>query len=184
MNRTRAAAFGLAGVFFLLYPVLRPYSDETTVKGLEVMGTAAWVASHLFAVAGFILVTLALPGRRAALVTGIGAGLTTLYYGAEIFGLHAIGLQAAKRPDPVLLEMVDAVRFHPAAITAFALGLVLLGVGAVLAAVELKAVAIPFAVGFALYLPQFFMPPAGRIAHGALMLVGCALVGWKLLRAK
>ncbi|MEU4804854.1 hypothetical protein [Actinosynnema sp. NPDC023587] len=184
MDRLRAGAFGLAGVFFLLYPVLRPYSDEKTVQGLAAMGTTAWITSHLFAVAGFILVAAALPVRRAALVTAIGAGLTLPYYGAEVFGLHAIGSRAARDPDPALLEMVDAVRYHPAAITMFAVGLLLLGAGAIMAATELKTLAIPYAVAFALFLPQFFTPPAARMAHGALMLVGCALVGWKLLRAK
>ena len=55
-----AAAFGVAGAFFLLYPVLRPYADETTVEGLRVMGMSAWVAAHLFAVGGFLLVSLGL----------------------------------------------------------------------------------------------------------------------------
>lgn len=184
MTGTRAGAFGLAGVLFLLYPVVRPYSDETTVQGLTAMGTTAWIAAHLFAVAGFVVVAAALPGRRAALVTTIGAGLVLPYYGAEVFGLHAIGLRAAQAPDPALLEVVDAVRYQPAAITMFALGLLLLAAGAVLAAVDLKALAVPYAVGFALFLPQFFTPPAFRVAHGALMLVGCALVGWKLWRSR
>ncbi|CCH29752.1 hypothetical protein ABZ816_14570 [Actinosynnema sp. NPDC047251] len=184
MTRFQAGAFGLAGVFFLLYPVLRPYSDETTVHGLTAMGTTAWITSHLFAVAGFVLVAIALPVRRAALVAAVGAGLTLPYYGAEVFGLHAIGLRAAQDPDPALLELVDAVRYQPAAITMFGVGLLLLAAGAILAAVELKALAIPYAVAFALFLPQFFMPPAGRIAHGVLMLVGCVLVGWKLVRTR
>ncbi|MEV0676176.1 hypothetical protein AB0I60_06585 [Actinosynnema sp. NPDC050436] len=184
MTRYRVGAFGLAGVLFLLYPVLRPYSDETVAEGPAVMGTTAWVVAHLCAVAGFVLVAIALPVRRAALVTALGAGLTLPYYGAETFGLHAIGARAAQHPDPALVDLVDAVRYQPAAITVFALGLLLLAAGAILVAVELKALAVPYAVAFALFLPQFFTPPAARIAHGALMMVGCALVAWKLWRSR
>lgn len=183
-----AAAFGVAGAFFLLYPVLRPYSDETTVEGLRVMGTSAWVAAHLFAVGGFLLVSLgllALTRSRAAAVTLTGAVLTSVYYGAETFGLHAIGLRAAVSPDPVLLEVVDAVRFQPAAITIFAVGLVVLAVGAVMAAVELRSkLAIPYALGFVLFLPQFFTAPPVRMAHGLLLLVGCWLVARELWRRR
>ncbi|WP_447006849.1 hypothetical protein ACRAKI_10435 [Saccharothrix isguenensis] len=179
-----AAAFGVGGAFFLLYPVLRPYSDETAVDGLHVMGTSAWVASHLFAVGGFLLVglgLLAVARSRAAVVTIAGALLTSVYYGAETFGLHAIGVRAAEQPDPVLLEVVDAVRYQPAGITIFGVGLVVLAAGAVMAAVELKSrAAIPYALGFVLFLPQFFTPPPLRMAHGLLLLVGCWLVAREL----
>jgi hypothetical protein len=182
-----AAAFGVAGAFFLLYPVVRPYSDETAVEGLAVMGTSAWVAAHLFAVGGFLLVSLGLlaAGRsRSAVVTLTGAVLTSVYYGAETFGLHAIGRLAARAPEPGLLEQVDAIRYQPAAITIFAVGLVTLAAGAVMAAVELRGrLAIPYALGFALFLPQFFTAPPVRVAHGALLLVGCWLVARELWRA-
>ncbi|XVV06176.1 hypothetical protein ACQPW3_12640 [Actinosynnema sp. CA-248983] len=179
MSQVKAAAFAAAGVSFLLYPVLRPYADESTVTGLEVMGTTAWVASHLFAVAGFLLVSLALDGR-ARTVTTAGALLTTLYYGAETFGLHALGRHTSA---PDVLAMVDAVRYHPAAITLFALGLLLLAVGAVLTALDLKTAALPYAAGFVLFLPQFFTAPPVRMAHGALMLVGCLLIARKLWKS-
>ncbi|ONI80657.1 hypothetical protein ALI22I_46205 [Saccharothrix sp. ALI-22-I] len=186
MDKLKAgtAAFGVAGAFFLLYPVLRPYSDETTVEGLRVMGTSAWVASHMFAVGGFLLVSLGLPvleRSRAAVVTTIGALLTSVYYGAETFGLYPLGLRAAEDPDPRLLELVEAVRYQPVGITIFAIGLIVLAVGGVMAAVELKSkLAIPYALGFALFLPQFFTAPPGRMAHGLLLLVGCWLVAREL----
>jgi vacuolar-type H+-ATPase subunit I/STV1 len=179
-----AAAFGAAGAFFLLYPVLRPYSDETTVDGLRIMGTSAWVAAHLLAVGGFLLVSLgllALTRSRAAAVTMAGAVLTSVYYGLETFGLYAIGLRATEQPDPALLELVDAVRYHPAGITIFGVGLAVLAVGAVMAAIELKSrAAIPYALGFVLFLPQFFTAPPIRMAHGLLLLVGCWLIAREL----
>ena len=67
----------------------------------------------------------------------------------------------------------------------------LLGIGAVLAAVAVwRANVVPrysgivFAVGFALFLPQFYMSPAARIAHGVLTGVGLAVLAANLWRAK
>jgi hypothetical protein len=42
---------------------------------------------------------------------------------------------------------------------------------------------IPFAVAFALYLPQFFGPPALRIAHGVLVALGCVLLAAVMRRS-
>ncbi|MFD3404281.1 hypothetical protein ACFWUU_26570 [Kribbella sp. NPDC058693] len=161
----------VAGVLFLLYPVLRPWHDETTTSGAAAaMGSTAWVIAHLCAMLGFILVALALLeiDRRAAIVFWIGAGLTLPYYGAEDFGLHAIAAQ------PNLLDLADAVRYNPVSITMFGLGLLTMAAAAILVAVRLKTVpAIVLAAGFALFLPQFFAPPAVRIVHGVLLAVGC-----------
>ncbi|PZS17460.1 MAG: hypothetical protein DLM60_13770 [Pseudonocardiales bacterium] len=63
-TRLGALAFGAAGVLFLLYPAVRPWNDETTAAGaLRSMGSSAWVAAHLFAMIGFILVPLGLHAR-------------------------------------------------------------------------------------------------------------------------
>ncbi|MFI9817376.1 hypothetical protein [Saccharothrix variisporea] len=178
--KLRAAAFATAGVAFLLYPVLRPYADESTITGLGVMSTTAWVAAHLLAVVGFLLVSLALTGTARAITTA-GAVLTSVYYGAETFGLFALGQRAATTPE--VLQMVDAVRYHPAAITVFALGLLLLAVGAIAAARDFGRIALPYAAGFVLFLPQFFTAPPVRMAHGALLLVGCLLIARKLWKS-
>ncbi|MFC4949726.1 hypothetical protein [Pseudonocardia sp. GCM10023141] len=194
-SRTRlgALALAVAGVLFLLYPALRPWNDETTAAGaLASMGSGAWVAAHLFAMIGFILVPLGLlalvplvRGTRgeslalpAVLVTWIGAGLTLPYYGAEDFALHAIAGQAAGGGFD-LPAMADAVRFGPVAATTFALGLLSLGGGAVLAAIAVtrsgvlaRGSAVLFAVGFALFIPQFFGPPALRVVHGVILAAG------------
>lgn len=199
-TRTRlgASALAAAGAMFVLYPAVRPWDDESTVEGATAaMSSSAWVASHLFAMIGFILVPLALLTLRdllgggrlpsAAMVTfWIGAGLTLPYYGAEDFGLHA----AARESVPNLLDVVDAFRYGSVAVTMFALGLLAMGVGAVLAAVSVwrsgalpRASGIPFAVGFALFLPQFFTPAPVRIAHGALIGLGGAWLAWQLWKA-
>jgi hypothetical protein len=169
-------ALAVAGVLFLLYPVFRPWEDETTAAGAqEAMASGAWVASHLFAMIGFVLVGLALLGMRDLVgttpvaVLWAGAGLTLPYYGAENFGLHA----AATTSGTDLLAVAEATRYDPVAIATFAAGLIALAVGAVLVG---RAVRRPsawvFAAGFVLFLPQFFTPAPVRIAHGVLMLVG------------
>jgi hypothetical protein len=192
-------------VLFILYPAVRPWADESTVDGaITAMSSGAWVASHLFAMIGFILVPLALlalwdavRGTRAerlafaAMVTSwIGAGLTLPYYGAEDFGLNAVATKAAEGQQFDLLDMVEAVRYNPVAATTFLIGLLALGVGAVLAAAAVwrsgvlaRYSGIPFAVGFALFIPQFFTPPAVRIAHGVLIGVGSAWLAWELWKA-
>jgi len=175
-------------VLFLLYPVLRPWTDETTTAGAhEAMSSTAWVVAHFLAMVGFVLVPLALLGLRDTIgltptaVMWVGAGLTLPYYGAEDFGLHAAATNGTN-----LLAVTEATRYNLVAITIFGLGLVTLAVGAVLVAVALwrsdsRYAAAVFAAGFVLFLPQFFTPAPVRIAHGVLMLVG---LGWLAFAGK
>jgi hypothetical protein len=206
-TRTRfgALALAVAGVLFILYPAVRPWDDESTVSGaIEAMSSGAWVAAHLFAMVGFILMALGLlavwgavgPTRAerlgfAAVVTGwIGVGLTLPYYGAEDFGLNAIARKAAEGQPFDLLDLIDAVRLSPVPITTFGLGLLLLAAAAVVVAIAVwrsgvlpRSSGILFALGFALFLPQFFAPPAVRIAHGVLVAVGSAWLALALWQA-
>jgi hypothetical protein len=209
-TRPGAVALGVAGVLFLLYPAVRPWTNESTVDGARAaMSSGAWVASHLFAMLGFILVPAGLQAlcrtvsgtgggslARIALVTGwIGVGLTLPYYGAEDFGLNAIARKSAEGQQLDLLSLVDAVRFGPVQATMFAVGLLSLGAGAVLAAAAVwrsthggtavlpRYSAVPFAVGFASFIPQFYAPPAVRIAHGVLVAVGSVWLAVALWRA-
>ncbi|WP_116948100.1 hypothetical protein [Jiangella endophytica] len=204
-NRLAAAALAVAGLLFLLYPAFRPWHDEDTVDGaLASLGSNAWVASHLFAMIGFVLVPFGLLALRdvvretraeraaaaAVVVFWIGAGLTLPYYGAEDFALHAIAREAANGAGFDLLELTDAVRNGPVATTTFAIGLVLLGVAGVLAAVAVwRSGVLPrwsgvlFGAGFALFLPQFFTPAASRIGHGVLLAAGSVLLAAVLWRA-
>ncbi|WP_053203891.1 hypothetical protein [Jiangella muralis] len=204
-NRLGAVALAVAGILFLLYPALRPWHDEETAAGaLASMGSNAWVASHLFAMIGFVLVPFGLLALRdvvretraertaaaAVVVFWIGAGLTLPYYGAEDFALHAIAREAADGAAFDLIELTDAVRNGSVAITTFGAGLILLGVGGVLAAVAVwrsgvlaRWSGVPFGACFALFLPQFFTPAAGRVAHGVVLMAGCVLMAAVLWRA-
>ncbi|PRY36287.1 hypothetical protein [Umezawaea tangerina] len=191
--RQTAAAFAATGLLFLAYPLVRPYVDETTMAGALSFATGSWITAHLAAVLGFILLPLALQGlhvgRTAHLTTYLGVGLTLPYYGAEVFGLHAIGQRIATDHDLGLLTMVDAIRYTPAAATMFVLGLALIAVGTITAAVDVhrsghlpRWSAVPLATGFALFIPQFFTPAPFRIAHGVLIAAGCAWLAVELLR--
>jgi hypothetical protein len=198
-ERAGTAALVVAAALFVAYPVLRPRGD-----GLDAMGSTAWVVAHLCAVAGFVLLVVGLDRLRmrlvgspagrtagvAVLLTGVGVGLVLPYYGAEDFGLHAVGRLAVDRPEaaPVLALLPDAVRYAPVAAATFGIGLLGLAAGAVTAAVALRRspwrswAGLPLAVGLVLLLPQFWAPPFVRIGHGVLVGVGCLAVAEELWR--
>lgn len=204
-HRLSSVALAVAGVLFLLYPVVRPWNDESTAAGaIAAMSSGRWVASHLFAMIGFILVPLGLLAVRSVvartpaeslavsgvLTTWVGVGLTLPYYGAEDFGLNAIASAAAAGEAADLLGLVDDVRFNPVAATMFALGLLSIGVGAVLTAVAVarsgvlpRSSGLLFAVGFALFIPQFWAPGPVRIAHGLVVAVGAIQLSVALWQA-
>lgn len=203
MSRIRLGAIALAisGLLFVLYPAMRPWGDKSTSDSEAVrtaFASSNWVASHFFAMIGFILVSLGLlavwkvvsrtrsegTAFAAVIVTWIGAGLTLPYFGAEDFALNAIAVKGA---DVVVLA--EAIRYQPLAVTTFGLGLLGLAVGGILAAVAVwRSGVLPrfsgvlFGAGFALFLPQFYTPPAVRVGHGILLGVGLvwlALAVWK-----
>src|ERR1700730_7179635 len=92
--RLGGLALAVAGVFFVLYPAIRPYSDETSLQGAAAFASTAWIGAHVRAMLGFILGTLGLlalydmlrdtsaeqPAFLALVTTWIGAGLTLPYY--------------------------------------------------------------------------------------------------------
>jgi len=202
--RLGAVSLALAGILFVLYPLLRPYSDEVSLQGAAAFASPAWILAHLLGVVGFIFVTLGLLGLSSALqhtaarrlaslalvLAWIGVGLILPYYGAEMFGLRALGQEALRQHSPALLSLVDAVRLGPGAIV-FVVGLLLLAVGAVLVAIAVwrsgtlsRWSGIPFARGFVLYLPQFFGTQPIRVAHRLLVALGCIWVAVSLVRSQ
>ena len=202
-TRTRLAALALviAGACFLAYPAIRPYTDETTLAGAEAFASPAWLLAHSLAIVGFILLVLGLLGLygrlretkveplgiAALVLTWTGVGLVLPYYGAETFGLAAVGEEALRQNSPgLLITLSDAIRFGEG-VWLFGAGLLALAAGAVLFAAAIwrsgalpRWSGIPLALGFALFLPQFFTPPAVRIAHGLLVAIGCWLAAWSM----
>lgn len=199
-----AAASGLLMATYLL---LRPYGDHgsaTTPQAAAAFASTWWVVAHL---AGALsLVQLARLGLRiddllSATTTALarwsglaGAVLVLPYYGAETFGLHAIG----RLGTPEALALVAEVRNHPAALTTFGLGLLLLAVSAVSAALAWQGAvrserwngpawaAWPLATAVVGVLPQFYLPPTGRMAFGIAYAVAALLLAvsaWRSSRS-
>ncbi|MQM25454.1 hypothetical protein [Glycomyces albidus] len=202
--RTGAVAFGLAGVLFVLYEAAAPRLDQTTLEGAESWTSAGWAVAHIAAIVGLILIPLAygslrghLEGTRnektaflAATAGYIGSALTISYYGAEVYGLKAIGERAVADADPTMTEVADAFRFDPVAMAVFATGLALIALAAVIAAVAVwrsgtlnRWSGVPLAVLMATYLPQFFLPHAGRIAWGAAVAAAALWLAAEMWRA-
>ncbi len=201
-TRFFAIAFALAGIGFVLYPALRPFSDEVSMDGARAFASGSWVVAHGLAIVAFVLLAVGLYGlsvsaadtvmagraRWAVVVSWVGVGLTLPYYGAEVFGLHAVGQTAVDRADPALLEtMTDSIRWD-VGIWFIITGLVALAIGVGVAASTAwrlhrgarRWALVPLAVAVALYIPQFGGPQPVRVAHGALMAVGCWVVAWTL----
>ncbi|MEV3935234.1 hypothetical protein AB0K52_04515 [Glycomyces sp. NPDC049804] len=202
--RMGALAFALAGVLFAIYEAAAPRRDQTTLEGAESWTSTGWTVAHLAAIVGLILIPLGygalrghLEGTRnektaftAATIGYIGSALTISYYGAEVYGLKAIGERAVADGDATLTEVGDAFRYDPTAITVFAVGLALIAVAAVLAAVAVwrsgtlrKWSGVPLAALLATMLPQYFLPHAGRIAWGALVMVAALWLAAEMWKA-
>ncbi|SDE27771.1 hypothetical protein [Glycomyces harbinensis] len=202
--RMGAAAFAIAGVLFAVYEAAAPRADQTTLEGAESWTSTGWAVAHIAAIAGLILIPLGygalrglLEGTRnektaflAATIGYIGSGLTISYYGAEVYGLKAIGERAVADADASMTEVGDAFRYDATAMSVFAIGLALIAVAAVLAAVAVwrsgtlnRWSAVPLAALLVTMLPQYFLPHSGRIAWGALVTVAALWLAAELWRA-
>jgi hypothetical protein len=191
--RLSAVALAIAGILFVLYPAIRPFSDEASLEGAAAFASTEWLVAHTLAILAFTLLPLGLLGLHSSLqgtiaeplgywalvLAMIGTGLTLPFYGGETYGLHAIGQEAVRQEAADLLSLASVVR-SGAGLATFALGLLLLGMAAIVVAFAvwtsgryLRWSGIPFAVGIALYIPQFFGSQTLRVAHGFLVAVGC-----------
>lgn len=203
-NRIRLSAFSLAisGILFVLYPAIRPFSDEASLQGAAAFASVEWLVAHMLAMVAFVLLPLALFGLHstlketpeeslgfwAFLLCMIGTGLTLPFYGGEAYGLHAIGKEAIRQSATALVSLAAVVR-SGAGLVMFLIGLLLLAIAAITVAAALwrsriysKWSGIPFAVGIGLYIPQFLGTQPLRVAHGLLVAVGCLWIAAGLWR--
>lgn len=186
VDAMRAAALLFLGLVFAAYPIFRPYSSETGSAGAQAFASPAWVVAHCFAMLGFVVWGLVVlySGRRsdlAIIATWIGVGLVLPYYGAETFALHALGVESATTSTPALIDLADPIRYSPVQTVMFGLGLMLIAVGAVAFALRNRYATV-LAVGFVLFLPQFYAPPTLRIAHGLLIALGAIIAARAVLK--
>jgi hypothetical protein len=200
--RLGAAAIGVAGILFVLYPAIRPFSDEESLQGAAAFGSTAWIVAHILAMAGFTLLTIGLLGLnialqdspserlsfRALVVGLLGVGMTLPFYGGEAFGLHAIGQEALGQHRAALVGLAAVIRGEPQ-LAMFMAGLLLIAVSAIMVATAIwksgtlaKWSGIPFALAFALYIPQFFGTQQIRVLHGLLVTLGCLWIASSLWR--
>jgi hypothetical protein len=179
------AALIAAGLAFAIYPILRGSAVETGFSAAELYARPAWLLAHCLSMAGFIASSWALLSvdRLAGRLAFGGTLLVLPYYGAEAFGLNAIGRLAIETNDPSGVAAADMFRFQPVAMTAFAAGLLLLAAAGVRLLFLLRHRPALLRVGLAVtglglltYLPQFFVPIEGRIIHGIVLGIGLVLL--------
>lgn len=191
----------LAGVLMATFQLLRPWGDvaEDPDAMAEAFADPRWVVAHLAGAAAFVMLAFLAQAvvasglrdqtvrrrspvaRIARLGTIIGTAMVLPYYGAETFALHEIG-RAALAGSPVdVLALSGSIRMNPAAVTLFGVGLVLVAAGMIcLMVVAARAGAAawgtwPLGVIAALALPQFVLPPIGRMAYGIAFLLAAVL---------
>ncbi|WP_332633773.1 hypothetical protein [Halalkalibacter flavus] len=200
--RLSASSFVISGILFVLYPTIRPFSDETSLQGTAAFASIDWLVAHILAIVAFTLLPLGLLGLHnslqekavnslmywAVVLCLIGIGLTLPFYGGETFGLHAIGQEAIRQQTATLVSLSTVVR-SGAGLVMFLVGLLLLSIAAIILAIAIwrsgrypKWSGIPFAIGMGLYIPQFFGGQPLRIAHGILIAIGCIWIAVGLWR--
>lgn len=202
--RMGAIAFAIAGVLFAVYEIVAPRADESTLDGAAAWASAGWSIAHISAIVGLILIPLGYGAIRgfldgtpqegtahlATVIGTIGSGLTISYYGAEVYGLKAIGQRAVADGDDSLTDVGNDFRLDPTAMTIFLIGLVFVAVAAVLVAIAVwrsgslpRWSAVPLAALLVTMLPQFFLPHAGRIVWGVLVAFAALWLAAALWRA-
>jgi hypothetical protein len=206
--RMGAVALGAAAILLFVFPLVRPFfpvpgegtSAETLMGTARDMHSVSWVASHMIAGVGFLLLVPGLIAVYAALsrhrvergaftaiwlvLTGVPPILVVL--GAETFGLYSIGGAYLAGESADLVVALERVRNSLEFIT-LSLGLILLAAAAVTLAVAIwgsatlpRWAAAVFAAGLVLWLP--FLPEAFRIVDGVFIgLGGCwlAIALWR-----
>ena len=204
--RQAAISLALSGILFLLFPVVRPFFDESSLQGAREFASMQWVVAHALGMGGFILLALGFLGLhillrqtkverwafRALVLCWAGVGLTLPFFGAEAFSLQVIGQAAANQNSTDLIPLVNQVRFGP--------GIIFVGIGLVLVAAATVVLAsaiwksevlprwsgVPLAVAFAVYIPQLQGAPVFqpiRIAVGLIIVIGCAWIGAGMVRS-
>ncbi|GAA3334061.1 hypothetical protein GCM10020331_100550 [Ectobacillus funiculus] len=84
-----AAALVISGILFVLYPAIRPFSDETSLQGAAAFASIEWLVAHILAMIAFTLLPLGLLGFYNSLQEG---AVKSLAYWSVIMCWIGIGL--------------------------------------------------------------------------------------------
>lgn len=204
MQYIRLSSFSLviSGILFVLYPAIRPFSDESSLAGAQAFASVEWMVAHMLAMVAFTLLPLGLLGfyhalqhtafksttYSAVILSILGVGCTLPFYGGETYGLHALGMEAMAQQDERLVGLEAVVRSGPG-LMMFLVGMLLLAAAAIIIAIVIwrsgvfsRWSGIPFSLGMALYIPQFFAGQPLRVAHGLLITLSCIWLAVELWR--
>ena len=204
MSNLRFSALSLviSGILFVLYPIIRPFSDEASLEGAAAFASTEWLVAHILAIVAFTLLPLGFLGLyhslqdttlkpliySAVVLCLVGTGLTLPFYGGETYGLHAIGMEAITQQTVALVSISNVVRTGTGLIL-FLIGLMVLAIASIIVAVTIwrsgkyqKWSGIPFALGLVLYIPQFLGGQQLRVIHGLLVTMGCLWIAVGLWR--
>jgi len=172
------------------------------MEGARAFASDAWIVAHSLAIVGFISLGIGLFGVYQRLrgsdhatlamwglvLSWVGVGLTLPYYGAEAFGLHAIGQHVLNDNNTALMSIIDDIRWD-VGIWFILVGLVILAAGAMMLAAAIWRSALlarwsgmVIAGALVLYIPQYAAPQPVRIAHGLLMFAGVCALAWAVRR--
>lgn len=200
-NPTPAAVLLAAGgALFAVYLLARPY--RAAGDTVEQFTSTWWLVSHVAAMAGFVAIAWGLVERarvlrgtvgerlagRSAGFAAVGVALLLPYYGAETFALHVLAGDPAVVAAGGEMPVAESIRLHPLPATLFGMGLLAFAIGAVLAGFALartggpRYAAVLFGAAWIAFIPQFFVPPVGRMAVGVLLLVACVAFAAASLR--
>jgi len=198
-----AALLALSGLFFVAFPVIRPFGDGSGDPKVvaETYASGAWVVAHVLGLLAFILLALGLHGLihyarhqnlayAGFLLTTIGAGLTVAFFGAEAFGLHSIGEQALREGRSDALQLANDLRFGPAIFVMLA-GLLSVVIGTCVVAFAVWKSSVPrwsvaaLTVGVFLWTVVLGVASPNqpiRIAESLLLAAGLWALAWSALR--
>lgn len=193
-----AIGFALSGVAFAAYPILRPYGPEAGAEFAADLASPLWLVAHVCGMVGFAALAFALralatagagrleevrPWRRVETRMWLALALLLPYYGAEAYGLSAVGRHARDGHLDVL-AVAESFRYAPFEVNTFGVGLLVLAlVGGHLVRATWGAADRVTRLGGALaglglltFLPQFFTAPEVRMAHGVVLGLGLVVL--------
>ena len=104
--RRGALSLALAGILFFLYPVLRPFSDETSLQGAEAFASPFWILAHMLAVVGFILLALSLLGVDNALSHTVARRLASVALVLTWIGVAHAMCNEMRRAEKMVCQAV------------------------------------------------------------------------------